>query len=248
MDQIYISKERLPGFEVGTTVLIKPIIEKMKTKPLYYNISNIEPTKVIIIEEILNYFEYIDNVIITGSFLEKGFDFEDIDVILITDKKIDNSNTEIRFKKRFGINVHIISMDFKTLLKGINTDPLFQLMLSKFVSKKRVIFKTKNKINYKLLDLHLLKSKALIDNFDFLAGKEKYKMTRNLFAISLFMDNKKINTEVIDNKINEHFGKNTVKNIKENLVEKDFLNKYKSSYNRIFNKILDGIKNGSKQK
>ena len=96
--------------------------------------------------------------------------------------------------------------------------------------------------------MHLLKSKALIDNFDFLAGKEKYKMTRNLFAISLFMDNKKINTEVIDNKINEHFGKNTVKNIKENLVEKDFLNKYKSSYNRIFNKILDGIKNGSKQK
>jgi len=248
MDQIYIPKERSPGFETGTPVLIRPVLEKAKINPFYYNVDNIEPIKNIIIEEFLNYFEHLDNVIITGSFLEKGFEFEDIDVILITNKKFDNKKIERYFKVKFGFNIHIISINFKTLLKGISTDPLFQMLVSKFVSKRRVILKIKNKINYKLLDLHLLKSELLITNFYFLAGREKYKITRNLFAIKFFMDNKKISAETIDNEINNYFGKNTVVNIKENLLGKDFLNKYKKLYNELFKKILNGIKNGSKQK
>lgn len=246
MDQIYIPKTRAPGFEVGETVLIKPALQKVKPKPYYRNISYLEPIKIAIIEEILNYFEHLDNIIITGSFLEKGYDFEDIDVILITDKKIDNQNAEIHFKSTLGISVHVISMNFKVLLSGLSTDPLFQMLLSKFVSKKRVIAKTKNRVNYKLLDLHLLKSKTLMGNFDFLTGKEKYKMTRNLIAIMLFMNNKEISAEIINNKINGYFEYGAVKKIKENLVKKDFLIKYEKIYNNLFKRILAGIKNDSK--
>ena len=248
MDQIYIPKARAPGFELGEIVLIKPALQKIKPKPYYYNISYLEPIKNVIIEEILNYFEHVDNIIITGSFLEKGYDFEDIDVILVTDKKTDNQNIERHFKSTLGISVHIISMNFRVLIKGLNTDPLFQTLLSKFVSKKRVIFKTKNEVNYKLLDLHLLKSKTLMDNFDFSTGKEKYKMTRNLIAIMLFMNNKEISTETINNKINEYFGHDAIKKIKENMVKKDFLIKYRRIYDNLFKQILAGIKNGSKQK
>lgn len=247
MDQIYIPKERLPGFELGAFVLIKPVLQKAKHTPYYYNTSYLEPVKNIIIEEILDYFEQYDNTIITGSFLERGFDFEDLDVILITDKKTDDKGIEKYFNAKFGFNIHIIAMDFKVLLKGLSTDPLFKMMLSKFVSKKRVVFKTSDKINYKLLDLHLLKSKALMDNFDFLTGREKYRMTRNLFAILLFMDNKKINKESIDGEINGYFGKNAAKELKENLAGRDFLKKYRNLYEKLFKRIMNGIENGSKQ-
>ena len=247
MDQIYIPKERMPGFELGATVMIKPVLEKAKPKPYYFKVTNLEPIKNIVIEEILNYFEQLENVIITGSFLEKGFDFEDIDVLLITDRKTGNDNIESHFEREFGIKFHITAIDFKSLLKGLSTDPLFQMMLSKFVSRKRVIFNAINDINYKLLDLHLLKSKILMDNFNFLAGNEKYKLTRNLIAIQMFMENKKISMETVNSEIDDYFGKGTVGNIKENLLDKVFLNNYRKLYDELFNKILDGIKNDSKQ-
>jgi len=248
MDQIYIPKERMPGFELGATVLIKPVLQKAKPKPYYYKVKNLEPIKNTFIAEILNYIDQFDNVIITGSFLEKGFDFEDIDVLLITDKKIGTYSIKYHFEREFGIGIHIIVIGFKSLLKGLNTDPLFQMMLSKFVSKERVIFRIENKIDYKLLDLHLLKSKILIDNFDFLPGEEKYKLTRNLIAIKLFMENEKISTETLNNEIENHFGKGAVRNINENLLDKGFLDKYKNLYDKIFKEILNGIKNDSKQK
>ncbi len=246
MDQIYIPKERVPGFELGTVVLVKPVLEKAKPKPHYYNVSNLEPIKNTVIAEILNYFEQLENVIITGSFLEKGFDFEDIDVLLITDIKTDTGKFESHFEREFGIKLHIIVIGHKPLIKGLSTDPLFQMMLTKFVSKKRVIFKIKNEINYKLLDLHLLESKALIDNFDFLLGNEKYKLTRNLIAIKLFMEDKKISIDAVTSEIDNYFGEGMVKNIKENLLNKEFLNNYRRLYNKLFKEILNGIKNDLK--
>ena len=164
MDQIYIPKERIPGFELGATVMIKPVLEKAKPKPYYFKVTNLEPIKNIVIEEILNYFEQLENVLITGSFLEKGFGFGDIDVLLITNGKIGNDNIESHFEREFGIKFHITTIAFKSLLKGLSTDPLFQMMLSKFVSGKRVIFRVINDINCKLLDLHLLKYLPLLYN------------------------------------------------------------------------------------
>ena len=75
MDQIYISKERAPGFEIGESVLIKPILktEISTSNYFFYNVKSIEPIKNIILGRIFNELSHLDNVIITGSFLEKGF-------------------------------------------------------------------------------------------------------------------------------------------------------------------------------
>ncbi len=248
MDQVYIPKERVPGFEVGATVLIQPVVEKAKPALYYYGIKYLEPVKVAIIEDVFSYLKHADNVIVAGSFIEEGFDFEDIDVIVVTEESIDGKSIESHFKIALGIKAHIIALNFKTLLKGISTDPLFQMLTGKFVSRERVIFKTKNVINYKLLDLHLLKSELLITNFYFLTGREKYKFVRNLFAIILFLDENAISSESVDKEINRCFGKNSIRNIKENLVDKSFLAKYKKLYENMFRRIMKGVKNGPKQK
>lgn len=250
MDQIYVPKKRA-GFPIGSYVVIKPLETKPeKVEPFFYNIKYLEPVKVEMIKEIFeNMDEYLEpeNIIITGSFLDKGFRFNDIDVIVINEKKLDVKYIKELLENKLGANLHLISITNKALIKGLSTDPLYKVMLSRCVSKKRIIYKSKVRINYKLLDLHLLKSKLLIDNFDFLGGDEKYGMVRNLIAIDLFINKKQVTKVAVDSAINNLFG--SVEKLKNNLVSrKSFLDKYMKIYIKVENKILKAIENESKQK
>ncbi len=252
MDQIYIPKRRAPGLEAGTLVVVEPALLKAAEKPKlnYCRIEYLAPIKIAIIERIFEYFEHMaeaDNVLVAGSFLEPGFEFEDVDVVAISEKKIDASRIEKALSTESGLKVHVIAIGFKTLLKGISTDPLFEMLVSRFVSRKRVIFRIKREIHFKLLDLHLLKSNILTDSFEFLSGKEKYKLTRNMIALSLFLSGRKLNVEAVNSEIEKHFGKDIPKLIKENMVGRAFLAKYKSLYNKLFDRIMAGVRNDSKQ-
>lgn len=245
MDQIYISKKRY-GLEVGSYVAITSVLKKPTIKSYYYHIKKLEPIKVQVINDLFNFLSNAENVIIAGSFLEKGFNANDIDIIIINGV---NSQTEKFIMEKFGMVAHVIEISYDALKKGVNTDPLFQMLLSKFVAKKRILFKIEQKINYKLLDLHLLKSKILLDNFDYLSGKEKYNMLRNVFAIKRFLELKELSKEYIDLEIANYFGKNSIKEVNDNIVEKkSFINKYRILYDGLFNKIMEGIKNESEQK
>jgi len=246
MDQIYIPKNRT-NLPTGSYVIINPLQTiKQTIKPHFYNINSIEPIKLQIIKKIIKIIDKTtenNNIIITGSFLDKGFNFNDIDIILINNKKSITNSIKQNIEKTIGIKSHILQISSKELIQGLSTDPLYQMMLSKYISKKRFIYNTKPKIKYKLLDLHLLKSKTLIDNFDILNGNEKYYLTRNLIAISQFLKNKKITKENIDKEIKKIFNINP-ENIKQNLLEKNiFLRRYRKLYSQAFKKIMQNINN-----
>ena len=255
MDQIYIPKNR-SGFAIGNYVVIKPLEEGRKKensaeKLYFYGVKKLEPIKLDIVEEIMGIidktFGDYGNIFITGSFLEEGFHFNDIDILIITENKLNQKIIKENTEKKIGIKAHILFLSNKELIIGLETDPLYQIMLSKCISKKRFVYKTKHKINYKILDLHLLKSKALIDNFDVLGGNEKYDLIRNMIAISLYLDNNKLSKELVDNKIKVTFDLKDIKELKQNLLhKKDFLKEYKRIYHKTFSKIIGGIENASK--
>ncbi|MBI2106686.1 hypothetical protein HYT57_01765 [Candidatus Woesearchaeota archaeon] len=252
MDQVYIPKNR-SGFSIGSYVILKQIeIEKPEEKPFFYNIREIEPIKLELIDQVMkiidNEIENYENIIITGSFLESSFNFNDIDVVIVTSSKINQDLIKKNIEDITKISTHIIALDNNSLIKGLSIDPLYQMMLSKCVAKKRIIYKIKTEINYKLLDLHLLKSKTLMYNFDILNGNEKYYLVRNMIAIYLFLQHKKLNHDIINKEIKKLFGIDVVK-IKQNLLDKKaFLHRYNKIYKDTFNKIMDTIDNGSKQK
>ena len=244
MDQIYIPKNRI-GLENGSYVIVKPITLKQKlkkTKPYFYDIQSIEPSKLkIIIElfETINALVDNENIIVIGSFLEKGFHFNDIDLILITDESYD---IQKMLEDKFKTKIHVLVMSNEEFIKGLSSDPLYQVMISKCIARKRFVYKIKKEINYKLLDLHLLKSKLLFDNFDILTGNEKYALTRNMIAIYLFLKNKKLSKKIVDNEIKKNLDTDTEK-IKQNLMNKHiFLKKYKKMYEKTFDVIMKGIK------
>ncbi len=252
MDQVYIPKNR-SGLSIGSYVVITPIeTKKVTEKPYFYNVEEIEPVKLDMVNKILDIIDKnvsnYENIIITGSFLDKGFNFNDVDLILISEAKPEIKHIKNIIKERIGIKTHIVLLDNKALTHGLSTDPLYQVMLSKCISRKRFIYKIKHKIDYKILDMHLLKSKILIDNFDILDGNEKYYLIRNMIAIFLYLQHKKIDKEIIDKEIERLFNV-TIEDVKKNMLKKDkFLKKYKTTYKKTFEKIMDSIKNGSKQK
>ena len=261
MDQIYISKQR-DGMPIGEYVLIKPITidekikieEKKKQKYYFYGVKEIEPIKLKIIKEIFNVIskinDKIDNVIITGSFLDEGFKFNDIDILIMSNSNINHSIINNRLKNLTGVKTHLIILTNKELLAGISTDPLYQSMLSKCVSMRRIIYNIDNKvyrINYKLLDLQLLKSKIVLDSFDYLNGAEVYYYLYNLISIYLFLKNKRITKSEVENKIKNLFGDKD--KIKSKIIDKkEFLREYKVIYHELFSVIMDNIRkeNGSK--
>ncbi len=235
MDQIYLQKIRPPGFPAGATVEIKPT--KKERFPLYsHKVGKLEPVKTMIKDEIFDYFSEADNVLITGSFLEEGLQFHDVDIVLLGNLPVQKHWRE-HFRQTLGINADITSLDRKSLLKGLRQDPLFQMMLSRYLAKKREILKYSNEVDYKLLDLHLLQSKALLDNFDLLTGREKYHLLRNVIAIRLFLRNKMLSSELVNKEIENAFGK--VELIRQNLIQKGpFLKKFKKIYNSTFNEVM----------
>jgi len=255
MDQIYIPKNR-PGLNIGSFVLIKQIQEskneKLKKEEFYfYNVRYLEPIKVEIIKRlsttIEKNLENCENIIITGSFLEKGFHFNDVDILIITEKKFNEKYIENIIEQKLGIKTHVIPINNNSLIEGLSTDPIYHLMLSKCVAKRRFIYRKQYKLNYKILDLHLLKSKILIDNFWFLNGNEKYNLTRNMIAIMLFLEKKTLTKESLDKEIIKIFKLSDINDLKNNILDKiNFLKKYKEIYENISKKILGEIKNGTK--
>lgn len=257
MDQIYIPKNRT-GFSSGDYVLIQPIESKIKGKPgnkksktklYFYNTKNLEPIKLRVIEEISSLISREanpENIIITGSFLERGFNFNDLDILIINKQKINTQIIKSQIENLTGIKTHIILLDKKTLISGMSSDPLYNLMLSKCISKNRLIFNIEKRINYKILDMHLLKSKNLTDNFSILSGNEKYYLTLNMVSTLLFIQNEKLSKEIVNKEI-ENLFEVKISEIRENTLSKEsFIKKYKKVYNKTFNLILKNIKDEQK--
>ncbi len=250
MDQIYIPKNRA-GLAIGNYVVVKPLEEKKRIEKLYfYGIKSVEPIKLGIIKDIMRIIEKniesYGNLIVTGSFLDEGFHFNDLDLIFVAENEIKTSRVKEEIKEKTGIQAHILTLNNKSLVMGLEVDPLYQMMLSRCIVSNRFVFKAKHRVDYKLLDLHLLKSKTLIDNYNFLSGNEKYDLVRNMLAIWLYMNDKKINKEIVDREIKTSLGLNDVNELKQNMVDKKiFLKKYKLMYDKTFAKILRGIESGA---
>lgn len=252
MDQVYIPKNRV-GIAVGSYVVVKQIEVTIETEKLnFYNVGELEPVKVGIIPQIFKVIKMnadrCENIIVTGSFLEKGFFFNDIDIVLVAGEHIDEKRIGSLIEDATGIKTHIIAISNAALIEGLATDPLYSVMLSRCVASKKFIYHAERRVDYKLLDLHLLKSKTLIDNFDVLNGSEKYDLVRNLAAIDLFLNGKKVSHDTIVREIKDKLGV-SVKEIKQNTLEKkEFVKKYSLLYKKTFEVILRGIERDSKQK
>ena len=250
-NQIYLQKNEGIGFEPGKSVVISPLENIIAKEPsiFEYNVK-LESLKREIVKsvfKIADRYGYYDNIIITGSFLDEGFNFEDIDIIIINPKNIEKDKLKNSIEENTGIKPHLILIDSESFNKGIKRDPLFRLMIDRYVSAKRAIFRKDREINYKLLDIYLLKNKNLIEGYDLFSIKQRKKLLRDFISIKLFSENKEVTIKNIEKEINRLFGKDIIESLfyyGNNEEKHKFIAKLKKEFNKLEKYIL---KNVSKQ-
>ena len=117
MDQIYIPKNRV-GLGVGDYVEIKPIganlqDEERERKLYFYKIKYLEPIKLDIINRVIEIIDEEiknDNIIIAGSFLDKGFEFGDLDIVVLCNS-VAGKHIDGVLEKKIGIKTHVLIID-----------------------------------------------------------------------------------------------------------------------------------------
>ena len=120
-------------------------------------------------------------------------------------------------------------------------------MVDRYVSAKRAIFRKDRELNYKLLDIYLLKNKNLIEGYDLFSIKQRKKLLRDFISIKLFSENKEVTIENIEKETNRLFGKDIIESLfyyGNNEEKHEFIAKLKKEFYKLEKYIL---KNASKQ-
>ena len=247
-NQIYLQKNEGAGFEPGKSVVISPLENIISKEPpiFEYNVKleSLKREIVKLVFKIVDSHGHYGNIIITGSFLDEGFNFEDIDIIIINSVNIEKDEIKNTIERNTGINTHLTLIDSESFNRGIRRDPLFRLMIDRYVSTKRAIFRNDRELNYKLLDIHLLKNKNLIEGYDLFSIKQRKKLLRDFISIKLFSENKKVTIKSIEKETNMLFGRDIIENLfyyGNNEEKHKFIAKLKKEFNKLEEHILKNV-------
>ncbi|MDP1695852.1 MAG: hypothetical protein Q8L29_02995 [archaeon] len=212
-NQIYVPRGMEVYFEVGDLVEVKLLEKKIV---LYYSkIEKLGEFKEKLIKEIFSFlsrFEEVKQTYVVGSFLTSKADYQDIDLILITNKlsdKIYESLTE-----KFGMKFHVISMteEKRGILKKIC--PLTRSMFYYCVSNKVILESGEREIDANHLRfLLMLPEDSLEIN---LSGRAYYDCLRRLIAIEKFLSRKEEDPKKINSETEKLVGENLFLTLKDN--------------------------------
>jgi len=204
-NQIYIPKYLENEIQVGDEVEVKLVKKHIK---LHYSkgLNRLSQFKEKLIQDIFSFlagFSEIQNAFAVGSFLTEKIDYNDIDIVIISNKKIKNLDGFVYNKliNRFNLKFHILSIQkerFEYLLKAC---PLTRAMFSSYVSNKKVSLEKNKIIDRKHLKFLLMMPEDLLEIS--LSSRIFFDSLRRLVTIERFLGNKdlilgKINSELSD--------------------------------------------------
>lgn len=247
-NQIYIPKNMENLIEVGDKVEVRLI---KKYSRLYYSkdLKKLSRFKENLIKDIFLFLNEINYayIFVVGSFLTEKINYNDIDIVLIVNKKYNNLE-ETAYNKiieKFNLKFHILAIEENRFKHLIKICPLTRSMFSKFICNKPFAMEKE-----KLLDKNHIKFLLMMPQ-DLLEVEVSsgifFDNIRRLITIERFLKNKRWGTETINNELRQLVNSRLYDKIRHNeCIEKtsvDFLRKIiKTKLN-----IIGGlIKNGKK--
>src|SRR3989344_6416866 len=238
-NQIYIPKEMNSVFEIGDVV---EIILLSKKESFYYskNLKKLSNYKENFVKEIFSSlagFSDIRQVFIVGSFLTNKIDYNDLDVLLITDKNIETKIYNLLIEK-FNIKFHVITIPAHRFEYLIYSCPLTRSMLSYFVSNKEFNLPEEIKIDKNHIRYLLMTPEDLLKVNP--GSRAYYDSIRRLITIEMFLENKPADILEINKNLANIVGDKLVSLIKNNEpIEKEQI----AFLRKIIKEKLSTIKN-----
>lgn len=194
-NQIYIPKEAEGIFEVGDIVEVR-LLKKKSRIYCPKTMKKLSEFKEKLIKEIFSSlvkFHEIKQAFIVGSFLIEKVEYNDIDLLLITAKKIEGIEEKIYnyLTDKFQLKFHIISFPESSFLNLEKICPLTRSMLYYFVSNKKFELAKEIKIDKNHLEFLLMMPEDLLK----IKANSRvfYDNIRRLVTIHNFLQNKSLN-------------------------------------------------------
>ncbi|MBS3092419.1 hypothetical protein J4466_03290 [Candidatus Pacearchaeota archaeon] len=245
-NQIYIPSSMEEFFEVGDLVEIRLVNKKIR---VYYskNTKKLGSFKEKLIQNIFSFlikFREINQIFIIGSFLTKKEDYNDIDIIIVSEKANEKQIYNDLIKK-FELKFHIIILPRDKLNHLLKICPLTRSMFYYFISNMPFEINNGDKLNKSEIDKKHIKFLLMMPE-DLLKinlnSRVFYDAIRRLITINRFLENKELNPLEIEAELKELMGDSLFNYIKNNealedkIVEK-LRNIIKNKLDKI-NKIL----------
>ncbi len=217
-NQVYIPKDMENLIEVGDEVEVRLV---KKSSSLYYpkNLKKMSEFKESLIRGIFSFF--IENfdivaVFVVGSFLTEKVNYNDIDIVLVTDKKI-NDFEEIAYNKlieKFNLKFHLLAIEEKKFLDLLKICPLTRSMFSKFICNKPFSIGKEKIIDKKHIKFLLMMPYDLLDIK--LSSRSFFDCIRRLITIERFLKNKNLGAEDINNEIKNSMAEVIYRKMRDN--------------------------------
>ncbi len=198
-NQIYIPKYLENEVGVGDEVEVKLI--KKHTEVYYSKELKLSKFKEDLTKDIFSFlseFKEILDVFVVGSFLFSKIDYRDIDVVIITEKRINNFDKFVydELINKFDLKFHVISIEKERFEYLLRVCPLARAMFSIYVSNKKINLEREKIIDKNHLRFLLMMPEDLLEIR--LSSRVFFDNLRRLITIERFLDNKKLNLNEIN--------------------------------------------------
>jgi len=248
-NQIYIPKNMEKLIEVGDEVEVKLI---NKSNNLFYSkgLKKLSEFKENLIKNIFSFLNNnfnVNYVFIVGSFLTEKIDYNDIDIVLITNET-NNKFEELIYNKlidKFNLKFHILAIageKFEYLLKAC---PLTRTMFSIFISNNQIKVNKEKIIDKKHIQFLLMMPQDLLEIK--LNSRTFFDNLRRLITIERFLNNLNLDINIINEELKIKIDNRLYLKIKNNEEihnnSIDFLRKIIKIKLEKINKMIDN-KNG----
>jgi len=193
-NQIYVPKNMENLIEVSDEVEVRLV---KKHNVFYYSkcLSKLSEFKENLIKDVFSFLNEnfnLGQIFIVGSFLTEKISYNDIDIVL-TSEKSNSKFEEAAYSKlieKFNLKFHILSINGKRFQNLLKICPLTKSMFSNFISNKPMKIPSERLIEqrhikfllmmpYDLLEIKL-NSRAFFDNLRRLITIEKFLKNKNL--------------------------------------------------------------------
>jgi hypothetical protein len=214
-NQIYIPLEMSNHFQSGDLVEVT-LLEKKS--PIYYSSKLIKPNefKENLIKNIfleLGKYKEISQVFIIGSFLTQKQDYNDIDIIIISDKGLEEEVYK-NLVDKFELKFHVISIPKDKFENLQNYCPLTRSMLYYFVSNHGFKLPKETQINKDHIMFLLMMPEDILKIS--MNSRIYYDSIRRLITIERFLKNQSLDPIEINNQVKSLVSQEVFMSIKQN--------------------------------
>lgn len=217
-NQIYIPTSMESLIEVGDEVeviLVKKYIGLNYSKGLK-KLSQFKESLIKGIFSFLNEHFDFHTMFIVGSFLIEKIDYHDIDIVIIADKKAENSEEKVYNKliEKFNLKFHVLIIEEKRFWRLLKICPLTKAMFSSFICNKSINIPDEKLIDKKHIRFLLMMPYDLLEIK--LSSRSFFDSLRRLITIERFLKNKTLSMAEINEELKMLMADSLYKKIRNN--------------------------------